>query len=181
MFAQRENSNFQLYSGNIVYENVLLGILNYDPTVPPYNENGTYGRPPGGRGDNPLANLLERTNDSTKDKFNGNLFVEVEPVKNLTLRVNGGVELVHQFIGKYLPRSTYQGGIDNGVATRTEYSSLNQLLDATVNYKTIINKDHSLGVMGGYSYQKNGYQSESIGVKGFSTDLFSVRVLQPCR
>ncbi len=172
VFAQRENSNFQLYSGNILYQNVLLGILTYDPTVPPYNQDGTYGRPPGGRGDNPLANLLERTNDLTKDKFNGNLFVEIEPVKNLTFRVNGGVELVHSFEGRYLPRSTYQGGIDNGVANRTEFSSLNQLLDATVNYKTLIHNDHSLSAMGGYSYQKNSYQGESIGVKGFSTDLF---------
>lgn len=173
VFAQRETSNFQLYSGNILNQNVLLGILNYDPTVPPYNEDGTYGRPPGGRGDNPLTNLLERTNDLTKDKFNGNLFVEVEPVKNLTLRANGGVELVHSFEGRYLPRATYQGGIDNGVANRTEFSSLNQLLDATINYKAIINDDHSLNVMGGYSYQKFSYQGESIGVKGFSTDLFS--------
>jgi TonB-linked SusC/RagA family outer membrane protein len=173
VFAQRENSNFQLYSGNILYQNVLLGILTYDPTVPAYNADGTYGRPPGGRGDNPLANLLERTNDQTKDKFNGNMFIEVEPIKNLVFRVNGGVELVHSFQGKYLPRSTYQGGIDNGVANRTEFSSLNQLLDATINYKTVIDTDHSFNVMGGYSYQKFGYQSESIGVKGFSTDLFS--------
>jgi TonB-linked SusC/RagA family outer membrane protein len=173
VFAQRENSNFQLYSGNILYQNVLLGILTYDPTVPAYNEDGTYGRPPGGRGDNPLANLLERTNDQTRDKFNGNMFIEVEPIKDLVFRVNGGVELVHSFQGKYLPRSTYQGGIDNGVANRTEFSSLNQLLDATVSYKTVIDTDHSLNVMGGYSYQKYGYQSESIGVKGFSTDLFS--------
>ncbi len=173
VFAQRENSNFQLYSGNILYQNVLLGILTYDPTVPAFNEDGTYGRPPGGRGDNPLANLLERTNDQTKDKFNGNMFIEVEPIKNLVFKVNGGVELLHSFQGKYLPRSTYQGGIDNGVASRNEFSSLNQLLDATVSYKTVIDTDHSFNVMGGYSYQKYGYQNESISVKGFSTDLFS--------
>ncbi len=173
VFAQRENSNFQLYSGNILYQNVLLGILTYDPTVPAYNEDGTFGRPPGGRGDNPLANLLERTNDKTNDKFNGNMFIEVEPIENLIFKVNGGVELVHSFQGRYLPRSTYQGGIDNGVASRNEFSSLNQLLDATVNYRTTINEDHSFNLMGGYSYQKFGYQSESIGVKGFSTDLFS--------
>uniref|UniRef100_UPI0032176BD1 TonB-dependent receptor n=1 Tax=uncultured Draconibacterium sp. TaxID=1573823 RepID=UPI0032176BD1 len=173
VFAQRENSNFQIYGGNILQQNVLLGILTYDPTVPAINEDGTYGRPPGGRGDNPLANLLERTNDMTKDKFNGNVFLEIEPIKNLSIRVNGGVELIHTFQGKYLPRSTYQGSIDNGVASRNEFSSLNQLLDAIVNYRTTINDDHSLSAMGGYSYQKFGYQNESIGVKGFSTDLFS--------
>lgn len=173
VFAQRESSNFQLYAGNILNQNVLLGILTYDPTVPAVLEDGSYGRPPGGRGDNPLANLVERVNDMTKDKFNGNVFLEIEPIKNLSLRMNGGVELIHTFQGRYLPRSTYQGSIDDGVAGRNEYSSLNQLFDAVVNYRTTINKDHSLSAMGGYSYQKFGYQSESIGVKGFSTDLFS--------
>jgi TonB-linked SusC/RagA family outer membrane protein len=173
IFVQRENSNFQLYDGNILNSNVLLGILNYDPTVPAYNEDGTYGRPPGGRGDNPLANLLSRVNDETKDKVNGNVFVEVEPVKNLTARVRGGVEFVNKFVGTYLPRSTYQGSIDDGVASRSQFSSLHQLLNVIVNYKNKFAEKHSLDVMGGYSYEKYGYQGERIAVKGFSTDLFS--------
>ncbi len=173
IFAQRENSNFQLYDGNILQSNVLLGVLTYDPTVPAYNADGTYGRPPGGRGDNPLANLMERTNDMTKDKMNGNMFLVVKPTKDLTARINGGVELVHRFDGKYLPRSTYQGSIDNGVANRKEFSSTHMLFDATLTYLKDFNEDHSLNVMAGYSYEKYSYQGESIGVKGFSTDLLS--------
>ncbi len=173
VFAQREQSNFQLYDGNILNSNVLLGILTYDPTVPVYNADGSFGRPPGGRGDNPLANLLERTNDMIKDKFNGNVFLEIEPFEGLTGRVNGGVELLHRFEGRYLPRSTYQGSIDNGVANRSEYSSVHQLVDAVVNYQRTIANDHSLNIMGGYSYENFSYQGESIGVKGFSTDIYS--------
>ena len=173
IFGQRETSNYQLYSGNILNSNVLLGILTYDPTVPVYNEDGSFGRPPGGRGDNPLANLVGRTNDMTRDKVNGNVFLEVEPIKGLTARLNGGVELVHTFRGTYLPRSTYQGSIDNGVASRNEFSSLHQLMDLVINYKTTFGEDHSLNAMAGYSYEKYEYQNEYIGVKGFSTDLFS--------
>ncbi len=173
VFAQREKSNFQLYDGNILNSNVLLGILNYDPTVPVYNSDGSFGRPPGGRGDNPLANLLSRTNDMAKDKFNGNFYLEVEPIEGLTGRVNGGIEIVHQFDGKYLPRSTYQGSVDNGVANRTEFSSTHQLFDAVVNYRKILADKHSLNIMGGYSHEKYTSGGESIGVKGFSTDLFS--------
>jgi TonB-linked SusC/RagA family outer membrane protein len=173
IFAQRENSDFQLYNGNILQSNVLLGILTYDPTVPIFNANGTYGRPPGGRGDNPLANLMERTNDMVKDKLNGNMFLEIKPIKGMTVRLNSGVELLHRFIGKYLPRSTYQGSIDNGVANRQEFSSTHMLIDATVTYQKDFAENHSLNVMGGYSFEKLTYQGESIGVKGFSTDLLS--------
>lgn len=70
MYAHREQSNSQNYSGNILGENVMLSVMSYDPTVKPYNEDGTYGRVPGGRGDNPLANLLERKKEVVNLEFN---------------------------------------------------------------------------------------------------------------
>lgn len=102
--AQREKSNMQVYDGNILNSNVLYSILTYDPTVPLYNEDGTFGRPPGGKGDNPLANLLSRLNDVKRDKLNGNIFVEVNPIQELTLRMNAGTEVTHDQLGSYLTR-----------------------------------------------------------------------------
>ena len=173
VYGQRSNSNIQDYGGNILQTNVLLGILTYDPTVPVYNADGTFGRPPGGKGDNPLANLLGRQNELTKDRLNGNAYVEVKPFKELIGRVNAGVEIAHNFTGRYLPRSTYQGGIDNGVASTIDANSTHQLLDATLNYSKTLHHDHSISVLGGYAYEKTVADSRSIGVKGFSTDLFS--------
>lgn len=173
LYGQRAKSNIQDYGGNILQSNVLLGILTYDPTVLPYNEDGTFGRPPGGRGDNPLANLTARQNDLVQDRLNGNAYVEIKPVRNLTARVNGGIEIAHYFTGKYLPKSTYQGGIDNGVASTLDYSFTRQLMDATLTYSNTFNDVHSLTVLGGYAYEKSTASSKSVGVKGFSTDLFS--------
>jgi TonB-dependent starch-binding outer membrane protein SusC len=172
MYGQRANSNFQQYTGSIVPSNVLLGILNYDPTVPPYNEDGTFGRPPGGKGDNPLANLVSRTNDQVSDKYNGNIYLEVEPIKGLTARFNGGAEMRNSFTGTYLPKSTYQGGIDNGVASTSDGKSTRSLFDAVVTYSKVLQEVHSFSIMGGLSYEKTVGQSNSIGVKGFSTDAY---------
>ena len=171
--AQRVNSNYQLYAGNILNDNVLLSILTYDPTVVPYNQDGSYGRPPGGRGDNPLANLLERTNDLIKDNFNGKVYFEVQPIKDLVIRANGGAEVFHNFQGTYLPRSTYQGGIDNGVASTYDYTLNHHLIDTYVNYSKKIGEKHSMQLMAGYSYEKNVTDYRRISVKGFSTDLYS--------
>ena len=170
--GQRGKSNYQLYAGNILNENILLSILTYDPTVLPKNPDGTFGRPPGGRGDNPLANLLERTNDLVSDKLNGNAYLEIRPIEGLMLKANGGVEIIHNFQGTYLPRSTYQGGIDNGDASTTNNTSTKQLFDTYVQYSRKIKDIHSISVMGGYSYEKTiaGYQS--MAAKGFSTDAF---------
>ncbi|MDR0429266.1 MAG: TonB-dependent receptor [Tannerellaceae bacterium] len=173
IFAHREKSNYQLYSGNIVNSNVLLSILEYDPTVLPYNTDGSYGRVPGGRGDNPLANLLERKNDQTNDKLNGSAFVEIEPVTGLKGKVNAGVEILHNFRGSYLPASTYQGGIDNGVASTYDYTGTRQLLETLLTYHKTFNTFHDFSGMLGYSYEKFAGEYRRMSAKDFSTDLFS--------
>ena len=173
MYAHREQSKFQAYSGNLVNSNVLYSIMTYDPTVKPFNEDGTYGRPPGGRGDNPLANLMERQNDETNDKFNGTAFVEVSPLEGLTGKASVGVEILHQFRGTYLPKSTYQGGIDNGVATTYDFTGTRQVFEGTINYMKTFNKVHDFNAMLGYTYEKYVAESRSQSAKGFSTDLFT--------
>lgn len=173
LVAQRGKSNYQLYSGNILQSNVLLGILTYDPTVKPYNLDGTFGRPPGGKGDNPLANLVSRENQVIRDRLNGNMYVELEPIKGLTARFNGGSEVSHNFDGSYLPKSTYQGGIDNGVASTTDYTSTRNLFDMVATYTKNINEVHLFSLMGGYAYEKTIAENRYISVKGFSTDAFS--------
>lgn len=172
LYGQRANSNIQDYGGNILQSNVLLGILTYDPTVPAYNADGSFGRPPGGKGDNPLANLIARQNELVQDRLNGNAYLEIKPFEGLTARVNGGVEIAHYFTGKYLPKSTYQGGIDNGVASTIDYSLTRQLIDATLTYAKTFNTVHSFSILGGYAYEKTYSSIKNVGVKGFSTDLF---------
>lgn len=173
MYAHREKSKYQEYSGNIVNSNVLLSVMSYDPTVLPYNSDGSYGRVPGGRGDNPLANLLERKNDMTNDKFNGTAFVEVTPFKGFSAKATAGVELLHNFKGTYLPASTtYQGSIDNGVATTYDYSATRQLFEGILNYMRTFGGVHDLNVMLGYTYEKFSAEYRSITAKDFSTDLF---------
>lgn len=173
MYAHREKSKYQEYSGNIVNSNVLLSVMSYDPTVLPYNSDGSYGRVPGGRGDNPLANLLERKNDMTNDKFNGTAFVEVTPFKGFSAKATAGVELLHNFKGTYLPASTtYQGSIDNGVATTYDYSATRQLFEGILNYMHTFGGVHDLNVMLGYTYEKFSAEYRSISAKDFSTDLF---------
>lgn len=173
MYAHREQSNSQNYSGNILGENVMLSVMSYDPTVKPYNEDGTYGRVPGGRGDNPLANLLERKKEVVNDKLNGTAFLEVRPFEGLTAKATAGVELLHNFKGSYLPQSTtYAGEIEGGVASTYDYRATRQVFEGILNYMKTFNRIHDLNVMLGYSYEKFSAEYRSASGKGFSTDLF---------
>ena len=174
MYAHRERSNAQTYSGNILGENVMLSVMEYDPTVKPYNEDGTYGRVPGGRGDNPLANLLERKKEMVNDKFNGTVFLEVNPFDGFTAKATAGVELLHNFKGSYLPKSTTYAGekIEGGIASTYDFRSTRQVFEGILNYMKTFNNIHDLNVMLGYSYEKYSAESRSANGKGFSTDLF---------
>ena len=172
MYAHRERSNAQTYSGNILGENVMLSVMEYDPTVKPYNEDGTYGRVPGGRGDNPLANLLERKKEMVNDKFNGTAFLEVNPFDGFTAKATAGVELLHNFKGSYLPKSTtYAGEIEGGIASTYDFRSTRQVFEGILNYMKTFNNIHDLNVMLGYSYEKYSAESRSANGKGFSTCL----------
>ncbi|RAV28176.1 TonB-dependent receptor [Sinomicrobium soli] len=172
MMAQREKSDYQLYSGNILNSNVLYAVLTYDPTVPVYNADGSFARPPGGRGDNPLANLMSRQNDLQKDAFNGTMFMEFNLAEGLTARVDAGTEIRHDQLGTYLLRESYQGSADNGVASTSDYSLTHNLFDMFLTYNREFNEKHAFQFMGGYSYEKFINERKGINVYGFSTDLY---------
>jgi len=171
VFGQRENSNYQIYDGNILNSNVLYSVLTYDPSVPLYDADGNFGRPPGGIGDNPVANLLARQNDVQKDKINGNMYLEIKPMEGLTARFDAGTELLHDQLGTYLSKDSYQGGINSGVASQSDYNLTHNLFDMYVTYNKDIDKHH-FDVMGGYSYKKFTNNNKGIDVYGFSTDLY---------
>ena len=120
-----------------------------------------------------MANLLERQNDETKDKFNGTAFVEINPLEGLTAKASAGVEIQHNFQGTYLPKSTYQGSIDGGVASTYDYTGTRQLFEGTINYMKTFNKVHDFSAMVGYTYEKFIAEYRQENAKGFSTDQFS--------
>ncbi|MCG2462280.1 TonB-dependent receptor [Flavobacteriaceae bacterium F89] len=172
VMAQRESSNYQIYDGNILNSNVLYSILTYDPTVPIYNADGSFGRPPGGRGDNPLANLIARENEVQKDKFNGSMYLELTIMEGLKARFNAGTEIRHDQLGAYLSKDSYQGSIDGGVANVSDHSLTHNLVEAFVTYDKTWNVKHVFQLMGGYSYEKYINESKGVNVYGFSTDLY---------
>src|SRR5699024_8753124 len=124
---------------------------------------------PGGKGDNPVANLMSRKNDLTKDKFNGSMYFEATPIEQLNVRLNAGTEIIKSKIGNYLSRESYQGSIDGGVAGVSDYGLTHNLLDLVVNYNDVFNNKHSLNLMGGYSYEKYISERKGVNVYGFPT------------
>jgi TonB-linked SusC/RagA family outer membrane protein len=170
--GRQENSNFQSYHGNIRANNVLYGILTYSPAYPIYNGDGSYARPPGGRSDNPLASLMLRKNDSQNDDFVGHISLDITPISGLEAKIKGGTDVFRSNVGAYLPKTTYQGGIDNGDASKTSFNRNHYLFSATVTYDHDFNANNSFKIMGGYEYDKHINESLGVLANGFSSDHF---------
>lgn len=169
LYGARSNSAYKTYDGNIVPSNVLYGLLFTSPSIAPYNADGTYQRRKGR--DNPLAWLLEPTNDRFSDKLNANAFIDYEIIKGLNLRINAGTEVVTTKEGNYLPSTLVPGEKIKGQASVNDLKEVRNLVDAYLTYKRSFG-DHDFTLMGGISRQRDVIESHYTQVQKFTSDKF---------
>ena len=169
-YGARAFAQYKTYDGNIVPSNVLYGILFTSPAIPAYNADGTYGRRNGK--DNPLAWLLEPTNDRYSNKLNGNIFGDLKITDDLTVHVSGGTEFSATKEGVYLPTTLVSGNKVGGQASVNEFNTTRNLMESYLTYKKTFNGIHSLTALAGFSYQYDTYERHYTQVQKFSTDKY---------
>ncbi|WP_316766196.1 TonB-dependent receptor [Pedobacter frigiditerrae] len=105
---------------------------------------------------NPIAALAVAQGKGWSDKIVGNAFVEVEPIKGLKLRSQGGVDLAFWGSESFSP-IYYLNSINQTTITsynRNNNRGLFWSLENTISYNKAIEK-HNFTVLLGYSAQKN--------------------------
>ncbi len=166
-YGSVSSSTLQSYTGDITAP--LYGIMTAPPNIPVYNADGSYYKYLGKN--NALASLLEPTNNSSNRLVNANIYLDYDIVKNLTYHIDGGAEFSQTTAGQYTPKTLVAGAASNGIASEQMFNSSRWLVQQYLTYK--YNKGfHSFTVVGGYSNQRDAYESLSAGNKGFSTDNF---------
>jgi TonB-linked SusC/RagA family outer membrane protein len=170
IYGARAFAQYKTYDGNIVPSNVLYGILFSSPAIPAYNADGTYGRRNGR--DNPLAWLLEPTNDRYNNKLNGNVFADFKVTSDLTWHLSGGTEFSATKEGTYLPTTLVSGGKVGGQASINEFNTTRNLMETYLTYKKTFGGIHSITALAGFSYQHDKYEKHFTQVQKFTTDKF---------
>jgi TonB-linked SusC/RagA family outer membrane protein len=180
--------NTQYVSSNETLETIDLGsaptpglAINLAPTIPVYTEDGQYAGPIGsGYSDrnNPLhMQDINRWDNTNKTFFFGNVYAEVQPIKNLVFRTNLGVDYATYKDDDYELKFT-EGFITRSVNSLivTTNKFINVTWSNTLNYKLDMGKskfDFLLGV----EAVSDDY-SDLIGRKnGFSTQTKEFMVL----
>ncbi len=123
---------------------------------------------------NPVQILEEDKNDGMNKRFNVALKGAYEIISGLTVDAFYSYQAGNNFNGTYYDKNSYWVGMNrNGLASRSNNESSNQLFETTIHWDGDLGASSKITVLGGYSYQE--FMNEGFHAEGgdFITDAFS--------
>lgn len=143
--------------------------LQYDPTLPPRQPDGTLTVSEQLSINNPAAIIdAVRSNTETNRTF-GTIYLNYQILKDLSAKLNIGVDRHIARRDLYNARGTYWGGAGNGQADIRMLERYSELLEYTMTY----NRNWSninLNAVAGVSYEDFVNRSFNAGINDFPTD-----------
>jgi TonB-dependent starch-binding outer membrane protein SusC len=156
-------------------ENDILQSFRMAPIIPVYDEFGGYaGTAAKGFNNprNPVANRDGSKNDKNHNVNGfGNLYLEIDPIKNLTLKSSIGGNY-YNYNYKYYSRLQYENSENNGSFGYGEGGGFgyNMAFTNTANYKMDFGESHIDALLGSESINgSNGSSWDASGINPFST------------
>lgn len=137
--------------------NILKDALRWAPTLPVYNDDGSYYQL-GELRINPLS-WVDVEDLNTTDYFLGNTDLRFDLLESLTLGVNLGYssERVDRFT--LAPETHPSAETEGGRASISKFKNTTALAETTLTYEKQLNEDNFLNVLVGYSFQR--FQNEN--------------------
>jgi len=176
IFGKRNSNNgilTQEGSGGAGSAGVVSSAYRFSPDLEVYDENGRYTTNNiGDEIDNPVAVALEKVNETKTDLYRANFFADYKILKGLSFKTTFGFSSSNRMQGQFTPTTLISGAGVGGEASVQSSKSSNILSE---NYLTYTKEfgNHDITVLGGYSYQKNKYESVFAGARGFVTNTVS--------
>jgi TonB-linked SusC/RagA family outer membrane protein len=155
----------------------VIGALTQIPTMPVYNAVGAYSvNPFASNFDNPIGNLGESSNKAVVYQAIGNLYGELDILKNLTFRSSVGLDFRTQtentFISRNYPPLALPG-VDpslRGSANTATNQQVIWLLENTLTFNPNLGDKHHLTVLAGQSMQASERFTSGAGTRSFASN-----------
>mgnify|MGYP002515448475 CR=1 FL=1 len=159
---------------------IALGVLQIPPTVSPYDEDGnfTISSPFEVAYKNPLATLKETTNKSNAYRILGSAFGEYELLKDLKLKVLVGTDVNLKKDSYYSPSTLYESSSQGGIASIGHVEQASWVNENTLSYNKVINKNHNIGILAGFTQQEKTMEITRTGSSGYNSDALKNNSLQ---
>lgn len=169
--SRNDYDNVPLGAGQHENASILVSAAQFNPTLPVRNENGDYTMNTDASFlPNPVS-LLDITDKTRKERFLGNVFFEIRPIKDLMIKANFGIDRNYQKRKQYMPTTTLYGQRENGSAYISQADNSDYLMELTANYLKTFG-EHDLNILAGHSYQRFDYEMLAGGNNNFLTDGF---------
>lgn len=162
------------------FNSVILLALMAPPTVSPRNENGSYaggdGSADGFNEPNPIYQLEVPRNSFTKYRLTGNIYTEINLMKNLKFKALFGADYNYQEVNNFSPATPSTGGRPFNITGYSVQKGLypDFLAEYTLSYDKTFREKHKFNVVGGYTFQENRYSYVLAGRGGNFTQNIPV-------
>ncbi len=120
---------------------------------------------------NPVAIVMQSTDQGTDQTFLGSIRATIKPVTGLRISAFGSYQFWNQSTGKYLPSNSVAGNGTTGQASKGNNFNTTRMFEATIQYTNEI-KSHAFTILAGYAYQDFVSESFSASNTMFPTDDF---------
>lgn len=165
---------------NSSYDNALPtsiwpSVLNRNPTIYAYNDDGSYYEPPSSTPiPNPLAALYQRKAQQKGNTLLVNANTSFKIVDGLKTTLQYGWQKWNQHAGSYQfvnSQASINAGLD-GTAQIQNWESTQRTLNYTLEFDKKFGSAHSFNAVAGYSYQDLEQDNSIIRNSGFFNDIF---------
>jgi TonB-dependent starch-binding outer membrane protein SusC len=162
------------------FNSINILALTAPPTVQPRNTNGTYA---GGNGSvdgfnepNPIYQLEVPQNRNIKYRINGNIFTEINILKELKFKALFGADYNVQEINNFSPATPSSGGRPIILTGYSVQKGLypDYLAEYTLTYDKTFAEKHKVNAVLGYTFQENRYSYVVAGRGGNFTQNIPV-------
>jgi len=177
--GSRESSFSPPVGGGVNFPmNPVFGALTFPPTVPKFNDDGTYRQTPEDYGpdvlDNPIAAVREPMNDDKDIKTDIKSYVRLGIISDLSLEVNGSASIERGGVREFFNSKTNEGERSGGgAASRSNRNLQNYQYRNILKYTPVIGR-HSFSFTGitelkytesfSTSINNTGFVNESLGI-----------------
>lgn len=169
------NLNNSLRKADQVDYNSYRQALERNPTLPVYNEDGSFREISGFTTFNPLGMLLQYDQLNEYSNILGSARITYDLLSNLTLVGLGAYQRGNNLYGYYEANdaiASINGGYF-GTAQRTANQAHDRTFEFNFEYTNFIVGGHGVNLLGGYSYQDFSYESFGARNRDFISNSFS--------
>ena len=144
---QQDATNGLESNGKISYSNPFFAGMIIGPVYNAYNEDGSFNTTnlDPVQNINPLAVLYETEQADQQYKFNGTLYLELKPIKQLTFRTNNSIEFDYTNGRVVMPGFMLESGQSALQTADMQYRTLTT--SNTIAFNDVYNDDHGVDIL----------------------------------